>query len=81
VLPDIAALVALLRLETKDRTQLVLKNIAHRHQLAVNKRSVKRPNINASDRIFWLRVMRMLKEWRRVLVFVQSVTDAIGGLH
>jgi hypothetical protein len=33
-MPDIAALVALLRLATKDRAQLVLENIALRHQLA-----------------------------------------------
>ena len=41
-MPDIAALVALLRLATKDRSQLVLENIALRHQLAVYKRSVGR---------------------------------------
>jgi hypothetical protein len=51
-MPDIAALVALLRLATKDRSQLVLENIALRHQLAVYKRSVGRPNITDRDRIF-----------------------------
>ena len=42
-MPDIAALVTLLRLVTKDRTQLPLENIALRQQLAVYKRSVGRP--------------------------------------
>ena len=38
------------------------------HQLAVYKRSIKRPNINDGDRTFWLTLMRMLKEWRQGLV-------------
>ncbi len=41
-MPDFAALLSLLRLALKDRQQLVLENIALRHQLAVYKRSVKR---------------------------------------
>jgi len=73
-MPDFPLLVNLLQLAVKDRTQLVLENIALRHQLAVYKRSVKRPNINDGDRIFWLTVMRMLKEWRQALVFVQPDT-------
>ncbi len=73
-MPDFPLLVNLLQLAVKDRTQLVLENIALRHQLAVYKRSVKRPNINDGDRIFWLTVMRMLKEWRQALVFVQPAT-------
>ena len=45
-MPDLALLVNLLQLAVKDRTQLALENIALRHQLAIYKRSVKRPNIN-----------------------------------
>ena len=56
-MPDLASLVTLLQLAVKDRTQLALENIALRHQLAVYKRSVKRPNIKDGDRIFWLTVM------------------------
>ncbi len=73
-MPDLASLVTLLQLAVKDRTQLALENIALRHQLAVYKRSVARPNIQDGDRIFWLTVMRMLKEWRQALVFVQPET-------
>lgn len=73
-MPDLTLLVNLLQLAVKDRTQLALENIALRHQLAVYKRSVKRPNINDRDRIFWLTIMRMLKEWRQALVFVQPDT-------
>lgn len=73
-MPDLAALVSLLSLAAKDRSQLVLENIALRHQLAVYKRSVGRPNINDRDRIFWLTLMRVLKEWREALVIVQPDT-------
>ena len=57
-MPDLPLLVNLLQLAVKDRTQLALENIALRHQLAVYKRSVKRPNINDGDRIFWLQLER-----------------------
>ena len=69
-MPDLSLLMNLLQPVVKDRTQLALENIALRHQLAEYKRSVERPNINDGDRIFWLIVMRMLKEWRQALVFV-----------
>ena len=70
-MPHLAQLVALLRLAAKDRAQLALENIALRHQLAVYKRSVGRPSIRDSDRIFCLTVMRVLKEWREALVIVK----------
>ena len=73
-MPDLALLVNLLQLAVTHRTQLALENIALRHQLAVYKRSVQRPNIKDGDRIFWLTVIRMLKEWREALVFVQPDT-------
>ncbi len=72
--PDLSLLVNLLQLAVKDRTQLALENIALRHQLAVYKRSVGRPNIRDGDRIFGLTVMRMLEEWRQALVIVQPDT-------
>ncbi len=73
-MPDLSLLVNLLQLAVKDRTRLVLENIALRHQIAVYKRSIKGPNIKGGDRISWLTLMRMLKEWRRALVFVQPET-------
>ena len=72
-MPDLAALLSLLRLALKDRQQLVLENIALRHQLAVYKRSVKRPRIEDRDRFFWLAVMRMLD-----LVLLERGSSANG---
>ena len=40
---------------------------------------MKRPIIKDGDRIFWLTVMRMLREWRSALVFVQP--DTVVGWH
>ena len=42
---DLGLLVNLLQLAVEDRTQLALENIALRRQLAIYKRSIKRPNI------------------------------------
>ena len=73
-MPDLAILIQMFQFVLKDRTQLAQENIALRHQLAVDERSVKRPIIEDGDRIFWLTVMRMLKELREALVFVQPAT-------
>ena len=51
-----------LRLIIADCQRLALENVALRHQLAVLKRSVARSKIEDSDRMFWILMMRMLKE-------------------
>jgi len=57
-----------------DRKRLMLENLALRHQLTVLKRSVNRPRIQDSDRVFWILMMRMLKEWKDALHFVKPAT-------
>ncbi len=59
---DLATLLEVRQFVLKGRTQLALENIALRQQLAVYKRTVKRPKIEDRDRIFWMSVMGMLKE-------------------
>ena len=66
----------LVRLLIEDRQRLALENIALRHQLAVLKRSVTRPKIHDSDRMFWILMKRMLADWRDALHFVKP--DTIG---
>jgi len=73
-MPDLTIILQMFQFVLKDRTQLALENIALRQQLAVYKRTVKRPKIEDRDRIFWLTVMGMLKEWKEALVFVQPRT-------
>ena len=50
---------------------VALENAALRHQVAVLKRSVKRPDIKDSDRIYWIMMHRLLKDWRGTLLFVK----------
>ena len=57
-MPDLPILITLLQLVLKSRTQLTLENLALRRQLAVYKRTVKRPKIEDRDRIRWPSVMR-----------------------
>ena len=73
-MPGLDTLFDLLQLAIKERTQLALENIALRQQLAVYKRSVKRPNINDSDRIFWMTIMRFLREWKEAIAIVKPET-------
>jgi len=47
---------------------------ALRHQLAVLKRSVPRPKIEDSDRMVWIMLRRMLKEWEEALILVKPHT-------
>ena len=57
-----------------ERNKLALENTALRHQLAVLKRTVKRPDIKDSDRIFWIMMRPLLKDWQDALIFVKPDT-------
>jgi hypothetical protein len=56
------------------RAALAAKNLALRHQLAVLQRSVERPKLRTSDRIFWSWVSRLWSVWRWALLIVQPET-------
>ncbi len=73
-MPGLDTLFDLLQLAIKERTQLALENIAPRRHLDVYKRSVQRANINDSDRIFWMTIMRFLHEWKDAVVIVKPET-------
>ena len=67
-------LLMLVKLLVVDRQRLALENGALRHQLTVLKRSVGRPKIQDSDRVFWILMIRMLKEWKDAVYFVKPET-------
>ena len=71
---DLATLISILDLAVKDRAQLALEDVALRHQLAVLKRSVTRPKIDDSDRLVWIMLRRLLRDWKDALVFVKPDT-------
>jgi hypothetical protein len=58
----------------KSRRELAVENLVLRQQLAVFKRSVKRPKITATDRAFWSLVLRWWPRWREALVIVKPAT-------
>jgi hypothetical protein len=51
-----------------------LENIALRHQLFVYQRTVKRPTLHPSDRLFGVCLSRLWPSWRHALEFVQPRT-------
>src|SRR6516162_799213 len=54
--------------------QVALENIALRHQLDVFRREKKRPRLRNRDRLFWLALKKLYKDWRAALAFVQPET-------
>ncbi len=64
----------LLRAILTSQASLALENLALRQQVAVLKRSVPRPRIRLSDRIFWVALRRLWTDWRMSLLVVQPST-------
>jgi hypothetical protein len=62
-------LTGLLRTARTQRV-LVLENLALRHQLAVLQRTVPRPLLRASDRVFWVLLARVWRGWPAALAIV-----------
>ena len=58
----------------RDRRDLVLENIALRHQLEVLMRTRRRPTLYQADRRLWSALARVWPNWRRHIVIVQPDT-------
>jgi len=67
-------LLALVRALAADRARLALENVVLRQQLNVLRRNAKRPKLEDSDRVFWLLVRGLLKDWKEHLVIVRPET-------
>lgn len=74
MLPIFSALLAYLASRFFPDKSLHLKVLALEHQLAVYKRSVRRPRLHPSDRLFWAWISRHWSGWQEALVFVQPAT-------
>jgi transposase InsO family protein len=57
-----------------SRRQLVLENVALRHQLDVLQRTARRPRLRTADRALWVLLCRIFGDWRRHLTIVQPET-------
>lgn len=67
-------LVGALRSAFRPHRELVLENLAARQQLAVFKHRYPRPRLKDSDRLFWVLLSRVWRNWRGVLHVVRPVT-------
>ena len=67
------------RLIFRGKHDIVLENLALRQQLVVQQRSIKRPKIKNSDRIFWIWLLRIWNNWRSSLIIVKPPT--VVGWH
>ena len=47
---------------------IALENAALRPQLTILKRERPRPNLRHRDRLFWIALMKIWKQWRTALV-------------
>jgi len=66
-----------LRLIFGSKQGVVLENLALRQQLAVQQRSIKRPKIKNTDRIFWICLSRIWDDWKSALIVVKPKTVAL----
>src|ERR1700694_3457496 len=55
-------------------SQLILENLALRQQLAVLRRTVRRPRLRPWDRVFWVCLSRRWAGWKDVLAIVTPAT-------
>ncbi|MGA2322363.1 MAG: integrase core domain-containing protein [Sedimentisphaerales bacterium] len=69
----------LIRLIFTDKTNLVLENLALRHQLEVLGRN-KKPKLKKPDRIFWAWLFKIWDHWKSALIIVKPQT-VIGWHH
>ncbi len=71
----LAALLVVLCLIIRSRSDLQLQNPALRHQINVLRRwSKKRPKLTSGDRFFWVCLSRLWRDWRSTLVIVKRET-------
>src|SRR6266446_482352 len=59
----------------RSRASLGLENLALRHQISVLHRSAgKRPKLTAGDRLLWICLSRLWRDWRSALAIVKPET-------
>jgi Homeodomain-like domain len=63
-----------LALALRGHRELVLENLALRQQLTAMKRTTRRPHLQARDRLFWIVLTRIWRNWRTAVVLVQPDT-------
>ena len=72
----LSALYQLLRGLLVPRLVLVTENLALRQQLLVLHRSSNRPRLRHRDRLFWIPLSQLWRDWRSILVIVKPESAA-----
>ena len=71
----LTTLLAALRAIFRSRAALELENLALRHQIGMLQRSAtKRPKWTAGDRLLWIGLSRIWRDWRSALAIVRPET-------
>ena len=70
----ISTLLRALSSTLSSHRKLALENLALRQQIAVLQRSVKRPHLKKSDRLFWALLSRIWTDWADILTIVKPET-------
>lgn len=58
----------------KITSNLAVENLALRQQLAIMKRSSKKPSLRIRDRLFWVFLSRFWSNWKETLIIVKPET-------
>ena len=59
----------------RSRAALELENVALRHQIGVLQRSAaRRPKLTSGDRLFWICLSRLWRDWRSAVAIVKPET-------
>jgi putative transposase len=75
MLISITTLLATLSSIFRSRAALELENLALRHQIGVLQRSAaKRPKLTSGDRLLWICLSRLWRDWRSALAIVKPET-------
>src|SRR6202521_6192810 len=75
MLISLATLLATLSSIFRSRAALQLENLALRHQIGVLRRSArKRPKLTSVDRLLWICLSRLWRDWRSALAIVKPET-------
>ncbi len=69
-----SAFYQLIRSLLVPRLVLVMENLALRQQLLVLRRSTKRPRLRHRDRLFWVTMSHLWRDWRSILTIVKPET-------
>src|SRR5467141_3030690 len=71
----LATLLSTLRSIFRSRAVLELENLALRHQIGVLQRSARRrPKLTSGDRLLWVCLSRLWRDWRSALAIVKPET-------